>query len=445
MKQNLLFLMMALATTTWLGCSHTGKKNENTASTQQPERKLAGLMDAGIIGDRGRVILYYKDGNQIIIQRCEDHTILNRREDCHTKPGTTVAKVSIKEFKKRLKLAMGSYGLGSDQKPEIKDKRYLYQMKLELEQERDRLKGVIQQLEESGEYPDSLERIKFSLTVVEMRLAEPELKVAVSDLNQLVDNMVNKIIENPALQNFVFSKDKESFEFNILESYLRIPSISAEFARISAGSFQMGSPPSEKGRSDNEVLHSVTLTKDFEIQQTEVTQAQWFLVMGYLASDWRDFNKPAQVNWNDTQEFIKRLNEGESGYVYRLPTEAEWEFAARGGTQTAYSFGDDERSLRDYARYAGNCDGHYTCQMIQEVGTRKPNQYGLYDMYGNVAEWVQDWYGSYPSTAQIDPVGPAKGPCHVARGGRWDYFAPELRAASRQKIGGGFRLVRTPR
>ena len=159
----------------------------------------------------------------------------------------------------------------------------------------------------------------------------------------------------------------------------------------------MGSPLSEKDRDDDEVLHQVTLTKDFEIQQGEVTQSQWLLVMGYNPSDFKskencpeDYleingaalcpNHPVEtISWNNAQEFIKKLNEGNDGYAYRLPTEAELEYAARGGTQTTYYFGDNSRYLRDYGWYQKNSD-----DQSRVVGSKKPNQYGLYDMHGNV-------------------------------------------------------------
>ncbi len=309
-----------------------------------------------------------------------------------------------------------------------------------------------------------MESLKQRIEVIEGKLSDnSELAGAIREIKQLIDKLVDQIIGNPALQKIVFSKDKQSFEFNILSSYIKTPGISAEFAFIRAGTFQMGSPSSEKDRYDDEVVHSVTLTKDFEIQQTEVTQAQWFLVMGYNPSYFKkkencseDYleikstglcpNHPVEtVSWNDAQDFIKKLNEGNDGYNYRLPTEAEWEFASRGGTQTAYSFGDDTGYLRDYGWYYEN-SGSQT----RAVGNKKANQYNLYDMHGNVWEWTQDWYANYSSGSQRDPVGAASGSARVFRGGCWSDVGQSLRSAFRYSWGPGFRnfnvgfrLVRT--
>ena len=151
-----------------------------------------------------------------------------------------------------------------------------------------------------------------------------------------------------------------------------------------------------------------------------------------------------QVSWSEMQEFIKVLNGIGDGYVYRFPTEAEWEYAARGGTQTAYFFGNDARKLSDYGWYKENSGGQ-----THAVGEKRANQFGLYDIYGNVWEWVQDWYGEYPVGNQRDPSGSASGPGRVVRGGRWLSIAECLRSADRFFVDPregrsslGFRLVR---
>ncbi|MFN7454631.1 MAG: formylglycine-generating enzyme family protein, partial [Pseudobdellovibrionaceae bacterium] len=376
MKKNMVLLSMGvLATTTWLGCSHTSTKNESVSRAQSnsAERKLAGLMDAGIVGPNGEVILFYKSANKIVIQQCEDYTVLNRREDCTTKSGTSVAQVPVTEFKNRLKAALivpAEYPAAMKEKIDLYNKGKQDDI-ADLERQRAEVQRAIQQIQDfitayGQENADQgkMDNLKQRLGVIEGKLGDnSKLAGAIREINQLIDKLVDQIIGQPALQKFVFSKDKQSFEFNILRSYVKTPGLSAQFARIRAGTFQMGSPSSEVGRHDDEVLHSVTLTKDFEIQQTEVTQAHWFLVMGYNPSyfkskgycsdDYLEINGAAlcpnnpveQVSWSDTQDFIKKLNDGNDGYAYRLPTEAEWEYAARGGTQAAYSFGDDARAL----------------------------------------------------------------------------------------------------
>ena len=154
---------------------------------------------------------------------------------------------------------------------------------------------------------------------------------------------------------------------------------------------------------------------------------------GILPLD-EDVNLPVeQVSWDDAQEFCRRLTEADrkagklpAGVAYRLPTEAEWEYACRSGSTTKYCFGDDEGRLGDYAWYNGN-SGRKT----HDVGKKKPNAWGLHDMHGNVWEWCQDWLGDYPAAAQTDPSGPPTGRYRVLRGGSWDAPAVGCRSASR--------------
>src|SRR5712692_4416191 len=140
-----------------------------------------------------------------------------------------------------------------------------------------------------------------------------------------------------------------------------------------------------------------------------------------------DPNRPVEnVSWDDVQEFIRRLNGREGGTTYRLPTEAEWEYAARAGTMTQWSFGDDESQLGRYAWYGDNDAGE-----THPVGQLQPNPWGLYDMHGNVWEWVQDSYWDYASDTAVDPAGPSWGSSHVYRGGSWDSTVYECRSAHR--------------
>ncbi len=219
-------------------------------------------------------------------------------------------------------------------------------------------------------------------------------------------------------------------------------SIGIEFVLIPAGTFEMGSAT---GDGDERPVHTVTISKPFYLGKYEVTQAQWQAIMGNNPSLFQgDDNRPVEQVWfNDVQEFIRKLNAKEGGEHYRLPTEAEWEYAARAGTTTAYSFGDDVAQLGQYAWFKDNANGQ-----THPVGQKKPNPWGLHDMHGNVWEWVQDWYKRYDADAVTDPQGPKAGTHRSRRGGAWNNFAQYCRSANRYLVAGfrddflGFRLVR---
>jgi formylglycine-generating enzyme required for sulfatase activity len=226
-----------------------------------------------------------------------------------------------------------------------------------------------------------------------------------------------------------------------------------EMVLIPAGTFLMGSPPSEKDRGDDEgPQHQVTITKDFYLGKYEVTQAQWEAVMGNNPSGFKGDNLPVDMVWetasrNDCQAFIEKLNGMALAVVtFRLPTEAEWEYACRAGTTTRFYWGDDPdySQIGVYAWYGDNSAGQ-----THEVGLKLPNAWALYDMSGNVPEWCQDWYGAYRSGSQVDPIGPESGEGRVARGGSCCHERWVVRSAFRHGLGihyYGFRVAasRTP-
>jgi formylglycine-generating enzyme required for sulfatase activity len=222
-----------------------------------------------------------------------------------------------------------------------------------------------------------------------------------------------------------------------------VNSIGMKFVFIPAGTFQMGSTTGDK---DEQPVHQVTISKPFYMGETEVTQAQWKAVMGTNPSLFQgNPTRPVeQVWWDDVQAFIRKLNEKEGVNLYRLPTEAEWEYAARAGTTTAYSFGDNASVLDQYAWYKDNAG-----EKTHPVAQLKPNAWGLYDMHGNVWEWVQDWYQRYSAEAVADPQGPTSGTHRGRRGGAWNNLDQICRSANRYSVTGyrddflGFRLVRT--
>ena len=226
-----------------------------------------------------------------------------------------------------------------------------------------------------------------------------------------------------------------------------LPPIHMEFVKIPAGSFMMGTPKEQldaiagdnkdyRGWIEDETpQHRVTISKPFYMGKYEVTQAQWKAVMGENPSRFKGDDRPVEnVSWEDVQQFIQKLNEREGKEVCRLPTEAEWEYAARADTTTVYSFGDNASQLGDYAWYGEN-SGSTT----HPVGDKKPNAWGLYDMHGNVWEWAQDWYGPYTAEAVTDPSGPATGAYRVIRGGGWDRSARGARSARRYWSHPGYR------
>lgn len=214
-----------------------------------------------------------------------------------------------------------------------------------------------------------------------------------------------------------------------------------DFVRVSAGEFMMGS---ERG-DDEKPVHRVRISQGFELGKYEVTQAQWEAVMGQNPSHFKGASLPVgSVSWEDVQRFLERLNEKDDSFVYRLPTEAEWEYACRAG-----SSGDYAGSLDAMAWYEGN-SGKET----HPVGQKQPNAWGLYDMHGNVWEWVQDWYGEsyYGGSPMTDPRGPGTGSDPVMRGGSWHHLAVGCRSAIRgddapgdRDVYLGFRLVRALR
>ena len=212
-------------------------------------------------------------------------------------------------------------------------------------------------------------------------------------------------------------------------------SLGMAFVYIAAGPFQMGSD-GPGAYPQEQPVHQVRLSQAFYLGSCPVTQGQWQAIMGSNPSQFTgDLQRPVEtVSWHDAQEYIRRLNVREPGVVYRLPTEAEWEYAARAGMTTAYSYGDDPGQLRDYAWYAVNAG-----RQTHPVGEKRPNAWGLHDMHGHVCEWAQDWYSAYTAATAVDPTGPAAGAARVIRGGGWIGGAGPCRSAYRRGADPGLR------
>lgn len=236
-------------------------------------------------------------------------------------------------------------------------------------------------------------------------------------------------------------------------------SIGMKLVLIPRGTFTMGSLIEEEGADNDEEQHQVTISKEYYLGVTEVTQGKYKEVMVTNPSHFhkRVIRKsdssmyPVEsVTRDEAVEFCKRLSElpeeKKAGRVYRLPTEAEWEYACRAGSKTAFSFGASAKSLGDFTWFRDNSNGQ-----THPVGEKKSNAWGLYDMHGNVCEWCSDGYREYPKGAITDPIGPREGSAGVHRGGSWSMGAANCRSAVRHKFiptgrasGVGFRVALSP-
>ena len=226
-------------------------------------------------------------------------------------------------------------------------------------------------------------------------------------------------------------------------------SIGMEFVSIPAGTFTMGGDWDKEQADENELpKHAVTFESAFYIGKVTVTQSQWAALMDINPSQFIGDDLPVEtVSHNDAGEFIRRLNETEQTDTYRLPTEAEWEYAARAGSENTYCFGPGRMKLPDYAWYKNNSD-----KQTHPVGQLRPNDWGLFDMHGNVHEWCSDWYDRnyYAASPGKSPEGPPSGLARVLRGGDWgsdDWYCRcairSLSSPDRRSPRVGFRVVKT--
>jgi sulfatase modifying factor 1 len=236
-------------------------------------------------------------------------------------------------------------------------------------------------------------------------------------------------------------------------------SLGMEFVLIPSGTFIMGSPQDEPYRQKREVQHPVTISKPFYMQTTEVTLKQWWAIMGkrFFGRRKGTDNMPVtRVSWYDCMHFIKKLNAQKDG-VYRLPTEAEWEYACRSGSTTAYNWGEtidcSKAMYSNNIKKSGECLDHVRSRGLAidgpaPVKSYPPNDWGLYDMHGNVWEWCHDWHGDYANDPVVDPRGPESGTKKIRRGGSWFGYGYLCRSANRNYSHpasryrtAGFRLV----
>ena len=235
------------------------------------------------------------------------------------------------------------------------------------------------------------------------------------------------VVDDPKQPHVVSALLKREGE----DRLVTVGSVTFTMIPVKGGTFQMGATKEQTGeaRKDEKPVHTVTLD-NFQIGETEVSQALWREVMGSNPSTYKGNDLPVtNITWEDCQEFIKKLNE-RTGKQFRLPTEAEWEFAARGGTASKgymFSGSDEVRSVAWHNRDS-NRDRHNGPYAIK---SKDPNELGIYDMSGNVNEWCQDWFGDYTADPQTNPQGPATGKEHVYRGGSWWYYGMSCRVSRR--------------
>ena len=266
---------------------------------------------------------------------------------------------------------------------------------------------------------------------LQIRLSK-EAVAAASNANDVIqDNVSTSSTSSSSTQSATTSSDFSSISsVSSGSNEISIPvknGISIDMVKVEAGTFMMGATSEMQYPEDDEKpVHQVTLTNDYYMGKYEVTQALWQVVMGSNPSKFKGDDLPVeQVSWNDCQEFISKLN-SMTGRMFRLPSEAEWEYAARGGKKSRGYQYSGSSNISDVAWYCEN-----SAEKTHPVGTKQANELGLYDMTGNVWEWCQDWYGSYVSSSQTNPTGAVSGSCRVIRDGSWYGFARNCRSSIR--------------
>ena len=447
-----------------------------------------------VIGPDGKVELFYQNGGNIIAKECANYKTVVVVADCEVMEdeGKRIRRYDdISEFKDVLRagLRVSEENWDEDMKKKIAfyNKRNEEGIKNLLKKESDLMEKISARENFAKKYgakaidANEMKKLKDELARVRRQWSRPnEMGVhIIQKIEREIDNLMRLIADSDQEPYFyIFLQEEKSFTFNILKEFWAVGVIS-KFKEIPAGSFMMGSPFDEAGRlNDEEGAEGkpveVHISQPFDMMVTEVTQQQWFEVMGNNLSRYNQVencsnhkiingvllcpdNPVEGVSWSDIQNFAAQLNKQEnlkgcdgtpSGGqgCFRLPTEAEWEYAARGGTTTAYSFGSNPEDLSEYAWFGLNSD-----RRTHKVAQLMPNPYGLYDMHGNVWEWVQDGYVE-KLPGGTDPFQPpiAEGVFHVVRGGSWFHIVQDLRSAFRKGVypnnrynNIGFRLVKT--
>ena len=253
------------------------------------------------------------------------------------------------------------------------------------------------------------------------------LRRVTGDVNKQVQAGSHRIVWDVLSEREKLAGANICFKVEVNSGRFMVNGVSFEMVRVEGGTFRMGatSEQEDEADSDEKPVHGVTLSS-YYIGKTEVTQALWQAVMGSNPSRFEGSDLPVEcVSWNDCQEFIQKLNRL-TGRNFRLPTEAEWEFACRGGNNSRGYKYSGSNNLGSVAWYEDNSGGQ-----THPVGTKAPNELGIFDMSGNVWEWCNDWYGNYTSNSQTNPTGSQSGAGRVGRGGSWSSIARICRSSSR--------------
>ena len=265
---------------------------------------------------------------------------------------------------------------------------------------------------------------------------EPLLQVT-GDVNKQVQAGSHRIVWDVLSEREKLAGANICFKVEVNSGKFTVNGVSFEMVRVEGGTFRMGatSEQEDEADSDEKPVHSVTLSS-YYIGKTEVTQALWQAVMGSNPSNFKGSDLPVgSVSWDNCQEFIQKLNRL-TGRNFRLPTEAEWEFACRGGNNSCGYKYSGSNNLGSVAWYDGNSGGK-----SHPVGTKAPNELGIFDMSGNVWEWCSDWYANYTSYSQTNPTGPQSGSDRVNRGGSWSNGAGNCRSSCRGDFNPADRFI----
>jgi len=474
------FLLVAFILIPFGGCATGRMPNSHIEKIRNIAAVSSRNISATVVGPDGAVLLLNRVGNEIILKQCDVLAIIDKPEDCRLLPGSQVTVIPDSQLNDHLINGLREHGF--IEKKLLPNQLSAMDSRV-LPRSPEQLKAVQTKIQDFIKfYCKSLQAdTACNLTVAGTYVSI--LKVITAQLNHYgkvpepspMAQMASEVGETDTPTfHYINSRVSERTLYHLLMGE-NLPVVSIpNFVTIPAGSFTMGSSAEDSSHQQNEAQVTVHITHPFEIQTAPVTQLQWFSVMGTNPSHFANqkycpnaadsleqdghficSNLPVEsVSWQDVQDFLQQLNVQVSEFSYRLPTEAEWEYAVRAGHETNYFFGDDPEKLDDYAWYS-----HNSGRQTHPVCTTKvrTNPWGLCDAHGNVWEWVSDWY-AIAREGGVDPKGPGQGTDRVFRGGGWNNEAQLLRSASRDRgtyntLGFvdyraaflGIRLIREPR